>query len=159
MGKSLLKSNLELYLFSFFKVPMLFYCRPRIIALNDEKVEIKLPLRRRTKNHLNSMYFGALAVGADVAGGFIAFDQINKSGEKISLVFKDFKADFLKRPEAAVHFLCEDGLLISKMIEETLSTKERVSNTVRINAFCPSISDEIVAEFSLGLSLKVKSKH
>ena len=75
MGKSLFKSNLELYLFSFFKVPMLFYCRPRIVALDDEKVEIRLPLRRRTKNHLNSMYFGALAVGADVAGGFIAFDQ------------------------------------------------------------------------------------
>lgn len=156
MGKSLFKSNLELYLFSFFKVPMLFYCRPRIIALDEERVEIKIPLRRRTKNHLNSMYFGALAVGADVAGGFIAFDQINKSGEKINLVFKDFKADFLKRPEAAVHFLCEDGQLISRMIEETISTKERVSNTVRIKAFCPSISEDTVAEFSLGLSLKVK---
>lgn len=156
MGKSLFKSNLELYLFSFFKVPMLFYCRPRIIALDEERVEIKIPLRKRTKNHLNSMYFGALAVGADVAGGFIAFDQINRSSEKISLVFKDFKADFLKRPEAAVHFLCEDGQLISSMIEETIATKERVSNTVHIKAFCPSISNEIVAEFSLGLSLKVK---
>lgn len=156
MAKSLFKSNLELYLFAFFKVPLLFYCRPRIVAFDEERVEIRLPLRRRTKNHLNSMYFGALAVGADVAGGFIAYDQINRSGAKISLVFKDFNAQFLKRPEAAVHFVCEDGKLITQMIQETIRTKERVSKTVTIKAFCPTISDELVAEFTLGLSLKVK---
>lgn len=156
MAKSLFKPNLELYLFAFFKVPLLFYCRPRIVAFDEERVEIRLPLRRRTKNHLNSMYFGALAVGADVAGGFIAYDQINRSGEKISLVFKDFTAQFLKRPEADVHFLCEDGELITQMIQETIRTKERVSKTVTIKAFCPTISTELVAEFTLGLSLKVK---
>lgn len=156
MAKSLFKLNLELYLFGLFKVPMISYCRPRIVSLSDEKVEIKINLKRRTKNHLKSMYFGALAVGADLAGGFIAYDQIKKSGKKIDLVFKDFNASFLKRPEAAVHFLCEDGALIRSMIDETISTKERVSKAVKIKAFCPSISDELVAEFSLGLSLKVR---
>ncbi len=156
MSKSLFKSTLELYLFGFFKVPMIFFCRPRIVVFDEEKVEVKIPLRRRTKNHLNSMYFGALAVGADVAGGFIAYDQIKRSGNKVSLVFKDFTAAFHKRPEAAVHFTCSDGLLIKKMIAETLTTKERVSELVKITATCPSISDELVAEFTLTLSLKSK---
>lgn len=156
MSKSLLKSTLELYLFGLFKVPMIFFCRPRIVTFNDEGVEVRIPLRRRTKNHLNSMYFGALAVGADVAGGFIAYDQIKRSGNKVSLVFKDFTAIFYKRPEAAVHFTCSDGLLIKQMIEETITTKERVSKLVKITACCPSISDELVAEFTLTLSLKSK---
>lgn len=156
MQKSLFKSTLGLYLFGFFKVPMIFFCRPRIVAFDAEKVEVKIPLRRRTKNHLNSMYFGSLAVGADVAGGFIAYDQIKRSGNKVSLVFKDFTAAFHKRPEAAVHFTCSDGVLIRKMIAETIATKERVSELVKITACCPSISDELVAEFTLTLSLKSK---
>lgn len=156
MGKSLSKYNRELFLFGLFKVPMIFYCRPKIVALDNDKVEIKIRLRRRTRNHLKSMYFGVLAVGADVAGGFIAYDQIKKSGKRVDLVFKDFKADFLKRPEAAVHFLCEDGAMIKGMIEETISSKERVSKEVTIKAFCPTISEEVVAEFSLGLSLKAR---
>lgn len=156
MHKSLFKSNLELYLFGFFKVPLLFFCRPKIVMLDEARVEIRIPLKRRTKNHLKSMYFGALAVGADVAGGFMAFDQINRSGEKVSLVFKDFNAQFLKRPEAAVHFICNDGKMIADMIKETTSSKERVTKTVTITAKCPSISEEHVAEFKLGLSLKAK---
>lgn len=154
MSKSLFKSTLELYVFGLFKVPLIFFCRPRIVAFDEEKVEVKIPLRRRTKNHLNSMYFGALAVGADVAGGFIAYNQIKRSGDKVSLVFKDFTAAFHKRPEATVHFTCADGALIRKMVAETTVTKERVSELVKITACCPSISDELVAEFTLTLSLK-----
>ncbi len=66
---------------------------PKIIAIDSKHVEVRIPLRRRTKNHLNSMYFGALAVGADVAGGFCD-EQSSGKGEAISLAFKGVKAEF-----------------------------------------------------------------
>ena len=46
-----------------------------------------MPLRRRTKNHLGSMYFGVLAVGADITGGFLAMEPIQESGRNITLNF------------------------------------------------------------------------
>jgi acyl-coenzyme A thioesterase PaaI-like protein len=98
------KINFLFKLFAFFKVPMIFYCGVKVIELDDKKAIVKIPLKRRTKNHLNSMYFGALAVGADVAGGILAFSLIQKRKLKISLVFKDLKADFLKRHESDVVF-------------------------------------------------------
>ena len=58
-----------LWRFSRFKVAMIGYLKPRLIKLTEQDIVICLPLRRRSRNHLNSMYFGALAVGADLAGG------------------------------------------------------------------------------------------
>ena len=86
-------------LFGFFQVPMIFWIGPKVIKLSDEECRIEIKLNRRTKNHLNSMYFGVLSAGADIAGGLIAMKCIEESGKKVALSFKDFHADFLKRAE------------------------------------------------------------
>ena len=151
-------ANLRLSAHSFLKIPLLFFCRPKIIEMNERRTEIRIKLSRRTKNHLNSMYFGVLAVGADVAGGLACYDKIMKSQKNVSLIFKDFKADFLKRPEGDVHFICEDGLEVDRLLEETITTGERVEYPLNIIAVVPSISDEVVAKFVLTLSLKYKPK-
>ena len=101
------------------------------------------------------MYFGSLSVGADVTGAVIALDLIKKSKFKINLLFKDFKADFLKRAEGDVHFICNDGKLISEMIKETELSKKRVNKAIDITAYVPSkLKDTPVAKFILTLSLK-----
>ncbi|MAW07381.1 MAG: hypothetical protein CME61_03750, partial [Halobacteriovoraceae bacterium] len=61
---------------AFFNVPLLFWIRPKIVELNNERVIVCIPLNRRTKNHLNSMYFGVLSAGADFAGGILAMKLI-----------------------------------------------------------------------------------
>ena len=152
-----LKTNRLIRLFGVTKVPMIWYCRPKVIEHNDEKIEIQIPLKRRTKNHLGSMYFGVLAVGADITGGFLAMDPIQDSGRNIALIFKDFKADFLKRPEGDVHFICKDGLAIKELVDKVTHSTERHNYKLNIEAIVPSISSEVVARFELTLSLKDKT--
>ena len=124
--------------------------------ISDTRLEVKIRFNRRTKNHLNSMYFGVLSVGADVTGGFLAMKLIHESQSKISLIFKDFHADFLKRAEGDVHFICEDGLAIQNLVTLTQQTGERQNLPIHITATVPTISDEPVAKFILTLSLKKK---
>lgn len=151
-----LKHTLKLRAFGLFKIPLLFFCRPSVVAISDQEAIVKIPLRRRTKNHLGSMYFGVLAVGADCCGGLLAMYQIEQSGQKVSLQFKDFKADFLKRPMADVHFVCRQGAIVAQAVAETLKTGQRVNQSLEILATCPELSgDEPVARFELTLSLKV----
>ncbi len=69
------RANLYLNLFGFSKVPLIWLCHPKIIAIDSEHVEVRIPLRRRTKNHLNSMYFGALAVGGGCSWWFSCYEQ------------------------------------------------------------------------------------
>ncbi|GLT14618.1 PaaI family thioesterase [Vibrio algivorus] len=152
---ALSKANQHLKYFGEQLVPMIGYCQPEILKLTDESVEIKIPLNKETKNHLQSMYFGALAVGADAAGGFLAISKSEQMGKKISLAFKAVKAEFLARPESDVVFVCNDGKLIDKMLSETMETGERVNQPVRITALCPSLHDDKpMAEFELTLSVK-----
>jgi len=141
-------------LFGFTKVAMIYYCKPKVIHVDNESLEIKIPLNRRTKNHINSMYFGALSVGADITGGFLALPPIQKSKRKIVLLFKDFNAKFLKRAESDVHFVCKDGKAVSDLVNKAIETGERQNYTLQITANTPKISDDIVAEFSLTLSIK-----
>lgn len=151
------KTTRLIQLFGITKVPMIWYCRPKVIEHTDEKIEIKIPLKRKTKNHLGSMYFGVLAVGADITGGFLAMEPIQESGRKINLIFKDFKADFLKRPEGDVHFTCNDGLAVKELVDRVSKSSDRHNFKLSIEATVPSISFEVVAKFELTLSLKDKT--
>lgn len=156
---SLFKENLFMKAFAFLQIPMLAYARPKILQLDDEMMEVKIPLSRRTKNHLRSMYFGALAVGADTAVGMLAYKKIRDSGKPVNLIFKDFKADYHKRAEGDVHFVCREGEAIGKLVDDAIKTKERQSKKFKAYAYVPSIDpDEPVATFELTLSLKLASK-
>jgi len=152
-----LRATLTIRLFGLMKIPLLLYVRPSVVEISDEKVVVKIPLRRRTRNHLRAMYFGALAMGADCAGGIIGMKQIMESGEKIALLFKNLTADFLKRAEGDVYFTCTEGLAISALVREAIQSEERVEMPVHITATVPDkLGDEPVALFTLLLSLKKK---
>ena len=151
------KTTRLIQVFGITKVPMIWYCRPKVIEHTNEKIEIKIPLKRKTKNHLGSMYFGVLAVGADITGGFLAMEPIKESGRKINLIFKDFKADFLKRPEGDVHFTCNDGPAVKELVDRVSKSSDRHNFKLSIEATVPSISSEVVAKFELTLSLKDKT--
>ena len=104
-----LKNQLFVSAWSLKNVPLIFWCRPRIKELSARSTKIVIPLNRRTKNHLNSMYFGVLAVGADCAGGLTAMKIIKESGKNVSFAFKDFQANFIKRADSDTVFECLDG--------------------------------------------------
>lgn len=142
--------------FGFMKVPLIFYVSPRVIRLDDQECVIKIPLNRRTKNHLNSMYFGVLATGADLAGGLVAMKEITNAKKKVALSFKDFHAEFLKRAEGDVHFVCTQIPEIKKFVAEVIASGERMNFPVNIEAIVPSLGPEPVAKFVLTLSLKLK---
>ena len=144
--------------FGFTKVAMIFFCRPKVIYVDNNMLEIKIPLNRRTRNHVKSMYLGTLAVGADITGGFLAMPHIRKSNRKIVLLFKDFSAKFLKRAEGDVHFICNEGKAVESLVEEAIKTGERKNHTLKIYAKVPKKSDDIVAEFDLTISIKDYTK-
>ena len=154
-----LKQTLGMRLFGWLKIPLLASVRPSVVELSETRCVIRVPLRRWTRNHLGSMYFGALAIGADAAGGLLAMDQIQRTGGKVSLVFKAFQASFLKRPESDVFFTCEEGRAIREQVGRALASEERITEPMHIQATVrlPDGSFEPVAEFVLELSLKRKA--
>jgi acyl-coenzyme A thioesterase PaaI-like protein len=136
------------------QIPLLFFVGVSVTEISATRMVIKIPLKRRTKNHLGSMYFGALCAGADCAAGAFAMYMIRQRPEKISMVFKDFEADFLKRAEGDVEFSCDQGKEIAELVAQAASSGERVERQMDVIATVPSLSDEPVARFKLTISLK-----
>ena len=137
------------------KVPMIFYCKPSVIEISSKSVTLKIPFIRRNRNHLGSMYLGALCVGADITSALLSLSIIKESGKKILPIFKDFKADYYKRAEGDVHFVCNQGDEIQNMIQEVIQNKVRINKKIDVLAYVPSkLNEEVVAKFSLTLSLK-----
>lgn len=149
------KLNLLVRWFGFKDVPLIGTAGVRVVDLDAERCVVKVPLKRRTKNHLNSLYFGAFAIGADTAGALLAIVESRRHGNAVSLVFKDFKGEFLKRAEADTLFTCTDGQAVRAAFTAALRTGERVNVPVRIVATTPEkFGDEPVAVFTLTLSLR-----
>lgn len=153
------KNTLFVRAFGLTKIPLLFFISPVIEELSDQRCAVRIPLNYRTKNHLNSMYFGVLAAGADVAGGLIAMKLIQEGGNDVALSFKDFTAEFLKRAEGDTVFSFEDGPAVADLVRKARETGERVNMPLNITATVPSKSgNEPVAKFVLTLSLKKREK-
>lgn len=151
---SLKKMQWLLFQLGFFKIPIIGFVRPKLLVLDDRESHVRIKIRRRTKNHLNSMYFGALAVGADVAAGLHAFYFAESMGYKVSFAFKGFSGEFIKRAESDVIFKITQGELVQSAIEKSAQSGERVNQ--EIDVIATNVSNEEVATFKMVVSVKVK---
>jgi hypothetical protein len=135
---------------------LLWLIKPSIVEIDDSHCVVRVPLNWRTRRRdIHAMYLGTLCMGADVAGGLIAFNLVRRSKANVSFVFKDIRGEFFKRAEGDVHFTCSDGALIQELVQRALASEERHEATVTIVATVPKkLGDEPVARFSLTLSVK-----
>jgi acyl-coenzyme A thioesterase PaaI-like protein len=153
-----LKQTAYIRIFGLLKIPLIAFLRPTVVELSDQRCVIRFPLRRRAQNHLKSMYFGALCIGADCAGGAIAMQRIHQSGEPVQFVFKDFQANFRKRADGDVLFTFEEGDKLNALVQRASTSGRREEDTVHVVATVPDkYGDEPVADFTLTISLKRKT--
>ncbi|MCT4560817.1 MAG: DUF4442 domain-containing protein [Crocinitomicaceae bacterium] len=151
---SLRKIRFQLWFLGRFKIPLLGYTRPKIIEIDENRCVIRISLNYYTRNHLKSMYFGALAVGADTASGLHAFYFAEREKAKISFAFKAAKMEFLKRAESSVYFICNEGVKINEAFQKAKKTQERINETVLVEM--QDSNNELVATAEMTLSIRVK---
>lgn len=155
MSSKLRQFQWMIRLMGYFQIPLIGWVRPKLVELDDRHVLVKIKLRRRTRNHLKSMYFGALAIGADVAAGIHVFYYCDALQVKPSFSFKAVDASFLKRVETAAFFRCEEGEIIAKIVQKARETNERQNAWVCVSVL--NEQQELVAIFKMEISVKIQS--
>lgn len=147
--------SMKLRMVTWWQIPVICYCRPQIIHLDDEHCTLRIPLNWRTRNHVQSMYIGVFTVGADLTGGLLTLNSIRKRKRKVVLIFKDFHANFFKRAEQDVIFICKDGAEIDNAVQQAVDKSERINLPINITAMLSQDTEnEPVANFKLTLSIK-----
>jgi len=153
------KETLAVRAWALRNVFLLYFVKPSIVEVNDARCEIRIPLNWRTRRRdIGAMYLGTLCMGADVASGLIAFHLQRTRGLRVSFIFKDLRAEFLKRAEGDVHFSCDEGANVVALVERAIASGEREETTVNVIARVPKkLGEEPVARFAMTLSVKKRS--
>lgn len=150
-----LKLTAMINAYSALQIPLLGFITPRVVDLTDDRSEVRVRLDRRSRNHLKVMYFGALAMGAELSIALKAIQTINQSGKRIDFIFKDFSAQFLKRADGHVHFICPEAARVRQLIEQAAETDQRLEATFQGYAVVPAKSaSEPVMKYTLTLSVR-----
>ena len=136
-------------------VPMIEYSGMSIIELNEKNSIVKMPFLAQNMNHVHSMYLGSLIIGAEVSGGGLAFYHINHKNINSTVVFKDLKANFIRRAESDIYFICADSQIITDNIAIAVQKKERVNFSVKVVATANMEKLDPVAEFEFTVSIKL----
>lgn len=79
---------------------------------------------------------------------------IKQQPENISLIFRNFSAEFHMRAEGDVDFCCGQGKQISNLVAQAAASDERVEKMIDVIATVPDQGDDPVATFRLTLSMK-----
>ncbi|ASQ44950.1 hotdog family protein [Legionella clemsonensis] len=134
--------------------PLIAFCQPKIDFITEKACQVRLPLNEHTKSHIGSMGFGALAVGADLTGGLLAWFHIQAMTNNFDFCFAAAEIKFLKKPTSEVIFCCRDGELISAGLQ-SLQAKQKINIPLNIIATTESaLFEKRVAIFNLNLSIK-----
>lgn len=146
------------HMYGLLKIPLVLFVSPRVVEATDSRFVLKIPLSYRTKNHLGSMYFGALGIGAELSIAAAAVLAISESKKKIDFVFKDFSAQYIKRAAGDVHFICDQVADVKGLIEEAKTNPARIERKLKGYAVVPSVSaTDSVMTFELTLSVRNRS--
>lgn len=153
-----LKYTAFIQLYGLLKIPLVLFISPRVVEAGDKRFVLKVPLNYRNKNHLGSMYFGAMGIGAELSVAAAAVMAITESKQKIDFVFKDFSAQYLKRGDGHVHFICDEVEAVKALIEEACTNPNRLERKFKGYAVVPSKSEsEPVMTYELTLSVRNRS--
>lgn len=151
--------NRFLWKLATFRIKLLGFISPKVLHFAEDKLVVRVKLNRRTKNNLNSMYLGALVMGAELAAALPYAFLATKENLKFSLVIAGMESKYLKRPDSDVFFEVKDLTIFEKLLSDTRVSGIRSNKRVQVKAFTfyeDSSKTEKVATFTFELSVKVK---
>ncbi len=161
MMSSGLKRTLLLRAISSLKVPLLFTCSPRIEKLDELSSVAVIPLRFMTKNHVGSMYFGALAMGAELSVAMPIVFDIFQDKKPLTFLFTEFHCEFLKKAKEDIYFVFDEMPAMNKLKAEVLEKGGAQSGYFSGAAYLKSnyaTKKDPVIKFRIGVNLKNTKK-
>ena len=142
-------------MFLFFKLPSAFFSGVRLRDIDATHCRVTVPYKWFSQNPFKSTYFACLAMAAEMSTGVLGMMQLHKRTPAVSMLVVGLEANYHKKAIERTSFICADGALIQKAVEETIATGE--ARIVKATSIGKNTKGEVVAEFFITWSFKVKS--
>jgi uncharacterized protein (TIGR00369 family) len=103
----------------------------RVEELSDARARASLPLKRRTKNHVGSVYFGAQMTLMEITMGLVLFRHFPPG--PYGMLVNRVEADFHAKAKASVRAVCEPADAVAELQTQLAgSPKAEAWVTVRL---------------------------
>ncbi len=146
----------KMHLFLFTKLPSAFFSGVRVRYIDEEKAVVTVPYMWFSANPFKSTYFACLSMAAEMSSGVLAMAYTYKQNPPVSMLVLKIEGNFVKKATGVTTFTCEEGNRLAQMIKEAMASGKSISVTVR--SVGKNKADEIVADFAITWSFKVKVK-
>jgi hypothetical protein len=151
-----MKHPVKFRMFLFTKLPAAYFSGVRVREVDEVRCRVTVPYKWLSQNPFRSTYFACLSMAAEMSTGSLAMAHLYKSDPPVSMLVVKVESEYFKKATGRTSFLCEDGKLFEKAVEETIATGE--PRVVRARSIGTNKDGEIVAEFYITWSFKARSK-
>lgn len=146
-----LSSNWRFSFFTFSKLPIMWFSGAKVKDINEDHVIISIPYRWSTKNPFSSVYFAAQSGAAELSTGIAVLIPAEHFGN-MSMLITSFKAEFYKKAQTGLVFVCNDILEAWKAVEKANVLEDGVNITLISNAY--NLENELIARFKVEWSIR-----
>lgn len=151
-----MKHPIKFRIFLFARLPAAYFAGVRIRDIDEKKCLVTVPYKWLSQNPFRSTYFACLSMAAEMSTGSLAMAHLYKINPPVSMLVVKVESEYFKKATGRTSFVCEDGNLFEKAIEETIATGE--ARIIKAKSIGTNKEGELVAEFYITWSFKVKSK-
>ncbi|HSU29282.1 MAG TPA: DUF4442 domain-containing protein [Chitinophagaceae bacterium] len=142
-------------MFLFSRLPSAYFAGVRVKEADENHCVVTVPYKWFSKNPFRSTYFACLSMAAEMSTGVLALAQVYKRNPAVSMLVVKVESEYFKKATGRTRFVCEDGLAIRKMVEESIASGE--GRVLRARSEGRNEKGEMVAEFYITWSFKAKS--
>jgi len=151
-----MRNPLKFRLFLLFKLPAAWFAGVRVREIDEKRCVVTVPYKWLSQNPFRSTYFACLSMAAEMSTGSLAMAHLYKIDPPVSMLVVRVDSEYFKKATARTSFTCDDGGLFEKAIAEAITTGE--ARTVKARSVGKNKEGEVVAEFYITWSFKVKNK-
>lgn len=150
-----MKHPVKFRMFLFTKLPAAYFAGVRVRDINEKSCRVTVPYKWLSQNPFRSTYFACLSMAAEMSTGSLAMAHLYKRDPPVSMLVVKVESEYFKKATGRTSFICEDGGLFQKAIEESIATGE--ARVVRARSVGTNKEGELIAEFCITWSFKAKS--
>src|SRR5258705_12936104 len=127
------------------KLPSAYFTGVRIKEVDEKKCVTTVPYKWFSKNPFRSTYFASLAMAAEMSTGALALAHLYKRKPSVSMLLVKLEAEYFKKATDITTFICRDGELLQKAIQESIATGE--ARNIKANSTGTNKTGETVAKY------------
>jgi len=141
---------------SFFILPAAWICGVRVDSSDEDSCVVRVKHRWINQNPFKSLFWAVQGMAAEMAGGLLLMDKINRSGHSIAMLLVGSSSIFTKKATGKILFTYDMGKALDKLILDAVTTKLPQTITIKTNGV--NQQGDVVSEFSFQWSIKLRSR-